>query len=261
MAAPPPPPPSAKRGLAGNPWVGNPPHGADLRIAWAHSWNTWTGKRDGVELVPMLWGWIGGKYPNDRTDYWEQFNKTVPLGYAGDVLFVNEPEMASQSRLSPLKAATYFRMAVGNYDDARWSSPQVSIGADGAWPWMARWWAALPDSARERLGFWAVHLYANDVALHTATVERWVDWLYSMKAVPLWVTEWGIQGGAYEDGGEDAVAELAAWYDRHEAIERHAYFSNWLPRDQWWAAPFADMALVEAGGITARGRGWLRHGI
>jgi hypothetical protein len=174
---------------------------------------------------------------------------------------VNEPEVPRQSRLSPTKAMTLFRMATGVYDAARWSSPQVLITADLAWPWLAQWWAALPEAARERLGFWAVHLYCDDVALHQATVERWVDWLYSMKPVPLWVTEWGVSGKSYKDEGEEAVAELAAWYDAHEAIERHAYFSNWLPRDQWWAEPFAELALVDAGGITARGRGWLRHGI
>jgi hypothetical protein len=246
-----------KRGLAGNPWAGRVPHGRDLGIAWAHSWNTWTGERDGVQLVPMLWGWVGGKYPNDRTNYWEEFKRRVPFSYAGDVLFINEPEMQSQSRLTPEQAVTLFDMAAGLYEYARWSSPQVSIGTEIAWPWIESWWRQLPEWNRERVSYWALHLYCNDVAQHKAIVEAWVGYLRQFKDIPIWMTEWGIQERAHEDGGMKAVQQLAAFYDSHPSVARHAYFSNWLPESEWWAKPFADMALVDEHGLTPRGMGWL----
>jgi hypothetical protein len=247
----------SKRGLAGNPWSGRVPHGRDLGIAWAHSWNTWTGQRDGIDLVPMLWGWVGGKSPSDKTNYWKQFQQRVPLDYAGHVLFVNEPERHDQSNLTPAQAVALFEAAVGLYEQARWSSPQIGIWDERGWPWLESWWRQLPEWARERVDFWAVHLYKNDIKEHKAFVEAWAGYLRQFKDVPIWMTEWGIQERAHEDGGMKAVQQLAAFYDSHPSVARHAYFSNWLPESEWWAKPFADMALVDEHGLTPRGMGWL----
>jgi hypothetical protein len=147
-------------------------------------------------------------------------------------------------------------MATTTYTSTQWSSPQVSIGHPAAVVWLGEWWELLPEEGREELDFWGIHVYANDVAMQKAVVSNWVEHLQAMKDVPIWITEWGIDGQFFDDGGEAAVRDLAEWYDNHPAIERHALYSNWLSPDDWWSAPHIHMAMVNENGITPIGRGW-----
>ena len=257
-----------KRGLAGNPWYNHVPerwHGSALGISAAQSWNTWTGERGGVKLIPMLWGHMR-TYKDGRTvNLWGEFMRTVPMSRADWIITFNEPADAGQANMTPETAAWIWTDLAHHYPQAKLTSPQMLIGLDNASgfnffnrarDWLMRWWQLLPDHVRPRLNAWAWHCYHSDPTTMIEANGRWmafVDGLAGGKQH--WVTEWGVNRLAHPNDASatNATSTIANYFDGH--ADRHFYFTNKV--DDFSAAWSGYNLVGDDGKLTAVGRGWV----
>ncbi|MCA9979192.1 MAG: hypothetical protein KDD89_00085 [Anaerolineales bacterium] len=256
----------AKRGLAGNPWSNHVPakwHGNALGISCAQSWNTWQGTRDGVELLPMLWG--HNRTLNGQTvNLYERFMRQVDNRYNGWVIMFNEPADGTQANMSYKDAAVIWADFAYTYPAAKLTSPQMLIGLDNdsganfwyrAHDWLLRWFHELPVDLHGRVEAWAWHCYHSS-ADHAIKVNgdwsKMVDGLLPGKQK--WVTEWGVNGLGKSDGGETDTRRVRAWMDHN--TDRHFVFTN---RVDAWSADWHGFNLVgDDGELTGVGRGWVK---
>lgn len=282
-----PEPITAVSGVAGNPWTNTAPpeyYGAKLGAKWAHSWNLWHGIRDGVELIPVLWGWHRTVDARTREgtaalvavdmkpargtrtvhiNYLERMMQLVPMTYQSWVLFVNEPADAGQANLTPADAATLFEQLCLHWTKAKIVGPQMLIGLDNdqgfdfygrAQTWMLEWWRLLPNWARARVDAWSCHVYHAHPPQAIDAIGRWHEWCQTFKPAPIWVSEWGANGAAHPaDGGEAATRQMAYWLNYNSA--RHAIFTNVV--DDWSAGWEPYGMFTKDGRVTGVGRGWL----
>lgn len=262
----------AGRGLAGNPWRRGIPeryHGRGHRIGWSHSWNWWHGVRDGIELIPMMWGLARYMPHGKHKNYLEEARKlNWRLEYDGWLIFVNEPTFSGQAILNPTTAAWLFKEVCELFPKAKITSPQMAIWhperpdqLEIAQGWLGHWWYCLGyhDGLRERVAAWAWHNYFTNYDEHVYANQRWGSWVATMRPAETWVTEWNTWGPDHADGGEELVRKLAEWYD--EWTDRHALYTNYVDTSTWYgsASGGAMMFEDEPSGrirVSGIGRGW-----
>lgn len=187
--------------------------------SWAYNWNLESGGAvpSGVDYCPMLWG---PKMYND----WNPAVQTALSSGSSCVLGFNEPDMASQSNMSPEQAAadyqTYITPLAGQ---ATLVSPAITNGAGSnvGLDWMKNWLAACNGACKPNV--MAVHYYAN------ADISYFYDFINNATALAadngmssVWVTEFQNTGST-----DDQVAflkEALPWLDQNTAVGRYAYF-------------------------------------
>lgn len=204
--------------------------------------------RGGAEYVPFLWCDI---YPAMAYDapairYFDAL-RALPNGYAGPLLFLNEPDLrgsthdGGQCERTPRQAA--YMLAA-----ARQVCPRCIIIGPAAshedylarWPWLREFYnqarrigVRLPDVA-------AVHDYTGQQP--GAIVDSLFGVLAAFPGAPetVWVTEFTATAGA-------ELARAVAYYKSDERVIRYAYFTarGWRPETD---------LLTPSGGLTDLGQ-------
>lgn len=188
--------------------------------SWAYNWNLESGGSlpPGVDYCPMLWG------PKMYSDWSSAVSTALSSGGSSCVLGFNEPDMVSQSNLSPAQAAadyqTYITPLAGQ---ATLVTPAVSNGAGTniGLDWMTNWLAACNGACKPNV--MAVHYYAN------ADISYFKDFINNATALAaangmdsVWVTEFQNTGST--DDQVTFLKEAIPWLNANTAVGRYAYF-------------------------------------
>jgi RNA polymerase sigma factor (sigma-70 family) len=252
-AAPPPAPPStpaavasAKKGVGAWSFSGATQALAESGASWYYTWSATPGVTGppGVQFVPMIWG------SADVTA--STLSQVKQEGQ--DLLGFNEPDMASQSNMSPAQALSLWPqlMATG----MQLGSPAVAD--DGATP--GGWLDQFMSGARARgyrVNFITLHWYGADfdTAAAVSQLESYLQAVYARYHLPIWLTEFALDNfGASPQ--TPAPQQQAAFVT---AATSMLHGLGFVPRYAWFGlqATSADgsMGLFDTGPVaTASGR-------
>lgn len=192
-------------------------------ISWAYNWgNSPQGTiLSGAEFVPMLWGL-------NFVSPWNAAAKSAIASGSTHLLSFNEPDLSTQSNISPSVAATnhitYMNPFAGN--GVQIGSPAVTNGAGTSPPmgigWLNQFFTACGGQCK--VDFVAFHWYntADNIADFKQHVQDVINAAAAAGVSKVWLTE-------FQAAGTDAqvqafMAEALPFLDSTPAVERYAYF-------------------------------------
>ena len=209
-----------KRGLAYNdPSVASLFFAEGNKIGWAYNWGQVNDLKANVEYVPMLWG------PTDNfAPTWNANAKKAVAAGSKYMLSFNEPDIASQSNLSPAAAKEAHIKYMNPFrDQARIGSPSISnsnIDGQGI-SWLTSFISTCAGQCA--MDFVSIHWYdAADVDIFLNHVRK------VHKAVPdkpIWVTEFAPTGSDQEiDKFVGTITDKLDNDPEFSYVERYSYF-------------------------------------
>jgi O-glycosyl hydrolase len=161
----------------------------------------------------MLWG-IG----SDFTSGWSSNAQAAINAGSTHLMSFNEPDLSSQSNLSPSDAAsgfmTYMQPFAGK---AKLGSPAITNGGGSmGLTWLGNFFSACSSCT---IDYVPIHWYGTSSDDFIAHAEA----AYAQTGKPIHVTEFGLTSGS--DADISAFLEtVMAWMDSTSYIERYAYF-------------------------------------
>jgi len=174
----------------------------------------------GVSFVPMIWGSAAVTAGNLAE---VQGEGSVLLGF-------NEPDLASQSNLTPQQALDLWPQLVAT--GMRLGSPAPAYGAATDGGWLDTFMQGAAGQGL-RVDFICLHWYGGDFDTETAVSElaQYISSTHARYGLPIWLTEFALT--SYTDGvvyptEEQQAAFASAAVDMLEAtsfVERYAWFS------------------------------------
>ncbi|KAK8206930.1 hypothetical protein M8818_004765 [Zalaria obscura] len=207
-----------KRGLAYNDASLTTCFDTSSLVGWAYNWASSASGTlsSNYEYVPLLWG-----TSSDFTDSWSTNAQAAIDAGSTHLMGFNEPDLSSQSNLSPSEAAsawkTYMEPFAGK---AKLGAPAVTNGGGAmGLTWLSEFLDACSDCT---IDFVSIHWY--DSYSNTAYFQDQVNNATSVAGgKPVWVTEFGTT-----DGTDDQIASfletVMPWMDSQDFVERYAYF-------------------------------------
>ena len=236
----------AKKGVGAWAFSGATQALAESGASWYYTWSAAPGVSSppGVQFVPMMWG-AADVTPGTLSRVRQEGHYL--LGF-------NEPDMASQSNMTPAQALSLWPqlMATG----MQLGSPAVAD--DGATPggWLDQFMSGAA-ARRYRVNFITLHWYGSDFATGPAVsqLQSYLQAVYARYHLPIWLTEFALANF----GGSPAtptpqqqaafVTAATAMLQRLSYVQRYAWFGlEATPTD-------GSMGLFASGAVpTAAGR-------
>jgi Glycosyl hydrolase catalytic core len=174
---------SSKKGVGAWGFTGASQALAESGASWYYTWSASPGVSGpaGVQFVPMIWG------AADVTA-----STLAQVKQEGDdLLGFNEPDMSSQSNMTPAQALSLWPqlMATG----MQLGSPAVAD--DGATPggWLDQFMSGAAAHGY-RVSFITLHWYGSDFATAAAVsqLESYLQAVYARYHLPIWLTEFAL---------------------------------------------------------------------
>ncbi|SCZ90577.1 BZ3500_MvSof-1268-A1-R1_Chr9g10885 [Microbotryum saponariae] len=214
-------------------------------LAWAYNWanSVNNGNQPAlspeVDFVPMLWG-------SDATGWSAAAKKRIAQG-GKYLLGFNEPDLPSQSNITPARAAQLWKQNMEPFvGKARLVSPAVTNGAftsDGA-PMGVNWMADFLDNCT-RCHIDAIALHWYDAAWNTGYFFNYLTDAHKKFNKPIWLTEFAGSGTTAEQ--QAFLKKVIPWLEKTPWIQRYAGFGA-----------FAGQYVNANGGLTAIGDTYMR---
>jgi hypothetical protein len=205
---------SAKRGLAFNDVSLLSGFAGSKAISWAYNWGNSATVPSGWEFVPLLWG-----LSSTFTSGWNAAATKAIAAGSTHLMCFNEPDLGSQSNLSPAAAAagykTYMMPFAGK---AQLGSPAVTNGGSPmGLTWLGNFLTACTGC---QVDFVCIHWYNGGDA---AAFMAYIDQAYTAGGNrPLWITEFQGEGDA---AAQNAFLEtVLPQLDASPKVARYAYF-------------------------------------
>ena len=200
-----------------------------LRLSGASWFYTWAAGPNGiaapagVRFIPMIWG-AGSVTTANLAE--AQRHGHILLGF-------NEPDMASQSSLSPSAALNLWPklQATG----MQLGSPAVAFGADRPGGWLDRFMKGAHRRGY-RVNFITLHWYGGDFRTAAAVRElkSYLEAVWRRYHKPIWLTEYALTDFGTSPARYPAWSQQAAFVTASTAmLERLPY----LRRYAWFALP------------------------
>ncbi|KAJ7056208.1 glycosyl hydrolase catalytic core-domain-containing protein [Mycena amicta] len=220
--------------------------GSKPLVTWYHHWE------DGAvsqmpsknEFVPMFWG-------NSKWDKWNSRKADMAKKLPTHLMGFNEPDINSQSNMSPSYAAQVWMQEIQpyGYKGVKLISPAVA--------WNLDWTASFLSEVQKRGGYVdmiAVHWYGSYKDI--ASFKKFVSTARTRFNRKIWVTELGVTtaSGASQQQTKDFMMQAFSWMDSTGYVDRASWFgcfesSN--PPDQYATAKNA--LLKTAGSLNDMG--------
>ncbi|KAL5336010.1 hypothetical protein BJX70DRAFT_390301 [Aspergillus crustosus] len=182
------------------------------QVTWGYNWGF---QRNGIDssfsFSPMLWG-----LPPSLSPEW-----TAAVGADGttSILGFNEPDLGSQSNITPSDAAAGYLVNMEPFAGlVRISTPAVTNGTppNMGIGWMDQFFEHCTSCTIDLV---AIHWYANN---DPEGFKAHVQQFYDRYELPIWITEFAASGS--EDEQISFLQEVLPWLDSQPYIERYAYF-------------------------------------
>ena len=188
------------------------------KVTWAYNWGqTSAGLSSSFEYTPMLWG-----TSSEFTSTWESAWKSAVSSGTKTFLSFNEPDLDTQSNLSPAAAATgymtYMQPIKTANPSVRLGSPGVTNGANGMGiDWLVNFQSACSSCD---IDFVSIHWYES--ATNIQYFKDHVTEAHTRTGKNVWVTEFGATGSDAQI--QSFLEEVLPWMDSQDWIERYGYF-------------------------------------
>ncbi len=174
---------TAKKGIGAWAFTGATRALAESGASWYYTWSPTPGVAGppGVQFVPMIWG-----SANVTASTLSQVKQEGPV-----LLGFNEPDMGSQSNLTPAQALSLWPqlMATG----MQLGSPAVA--ANGATPgsWLDQFMSGAAAHGY-RVNFITLHWYGADfdTAAAVSQLESYIQAVHARYHLPIWLTEFAL---------------------------------------------------------------------
>jgi hypothetical protein len=184
---------------------------------------------------------------------------------ANDVEWVmgfNEPELSTQSNITPTLGAELWRQMEQDYPDKRLVSPSASLS------WLSQWWNAYVGMYGQapRVDAVGSHCYgawsaATAISKCQSDADQTVAWTQAHGVGEVWVTEFAHlpcwEGG--EVGSIEFMQAMVAYYRQQPTITRWAWFQNaYHGTEPWSFGPDCNTSLVDidTGQLTPMGEAY-----
>ncbi|GAB7347465.1 hypothetical protein MBLNU459_g4379t1 [Dothideomycetes sp. NU459] len=208
---------SGKRGVAYNDASLTTQFESAAEVTWGYNWGQYSsGLSSGFNYVPLLWGTA-----SSFTSGWSAAAQSAINSGSTHLMSFNEPDLSSQSNLSPAAAAiaykTYMQPFAGK---AKLGAPAVTNGGGATGlDWLNAFLAECSDCT---IDFVAIHWYDS-----SSNAAYFKDQVANATAVaggkPVWVTEFGCTDGTDADIS-NFLQEVMPWMDEQAYVERYSYF-------------------------------------
>jgi Glycosyl hydrolase catalytic core len=184
------------------------------KITWAYDWGQTAGAiSSNLLYIPMLWG-------SASTSTWNTNAKAAIAAGSDTLLAFNEPDLSSQSNLTPQQAASLYQQYMQPLAcDARLAAPAVT---NGAAPMGLAW---LQDfiGLCEGCNIDVVPIHWYDSATNFAYFQNYIPEAYIAGGNrTLWITEFGASGT--NDQIVSFFQTALPWLDSLPYVERYSYF-------------------------------------
>ncbi|OSX60387.1 glycoside hydrolase family 128 protein, partial [Postia placenta MAD-698-R-SB12] len=188
------------------------------QVSWAYNWDSsYTGTLpSGVTFIPMLWG-----TSSDHTSQWSANANTAIRNGAEYLLGFNEPDLSTQSNLTPQEAAAAWMQYMQPFaGKAKLVSPAITNGAAP----MGETWLSdfLSECSGCTIDAIAMHIY--DSATNEAYYQSYISGLASKYGKPVWVTEFGATGTTSAEG--TFLASMVEYLDGLSGVAAYAWFMD-----------------------------------
>ncbi|OKL62287.1 hypothetical protein UA08_02498 [Talaromyces atroroseus] len=187
--------------------------------SWAYNWDYEVGGTlpDGVEFVPMMWG-------TGDEDVWTSAIETALDNGATAILGFNEPDLSTQSNLTPAEAAAAYKQYITPYkDQAQLVAPAVT---NGAAPMGLTWLEEYLEECNGECGQTAIAIHYYAYVTDTA-FEDYVNEAYAVAEkhgiYKVWITEFELTP-ATDAEQVSFISEVLPWLDEQDFVERYSYF-------------------------------------
>ncbi|TFK45938.1 hypothetical protein OE88DRAFT_1668575 [Heliocybe sulcata] len=189
-------------------------------VSWAYNWDSQKSGNlpSGVEYVPMLWG-----TSSDHTTNWNANANAAIAAGSTHLLGFNEPDLSSQSNISPQDAAAAWKQYMEPFaGKAKLVSPAVTNGgAPMGLAWMDEFMTACTGCTIDAI---AIHIY--DAASNVAYFQNYISSVGTKYNKPVWVTEFGASGATSDQ--QTFLSTMEPFLDGLSSVERYAYFGDFV---------------------------------
>jgi hypothetical protein len=174
---------SAKKGVGAWAFSGATQALGESGASWYYTWSATPGVSapSGVQFVPMIWG--SADVTAGTLSQAKQEGSYL-LGF-------NEPDMASQSNMTPAQALSLWPqlMATG----MQLGSPAVADGGATPGGWLDQFMSGAKTRGY-RVNFITLHWYGSDFATGPAVsqLESYIQAVYARYHLPIWLTEFAL---------------------------------------------------------------------
>jgi len=204
----------SKRGLA---WesVGPASHPDDVlqfdKISWAYNWSPHPRgleRAKDIEYIPMQWNGV----------CIEQLAEHVAARRPAAILGFNEPDLSTQSNMSPQEAAELWKkyiMPLGKHAGVRLGAPAVTSAEFGR-QWLRDFFACGCEA-----DFLSLHWYGESIG-------AFYDYVWSMHGEfgrPVWITEFASTSSD-DTGVCDFMQQTVNYLDTLDFVERYSWFGG-----------------------------------
>ncbi len=199
---------------------------AELKVSWHYSWGSkLPGEEpEGVQFVPMVWGFKGHKDRFETT--LDDIDANIPKHAFTALLGFNEPDNQNQSKITVESAIQAWPMLMKT--SLKLGSP-ACVNAEGEW---MRDFMKQAKEKNLRVDFVTVHWYGNPNAKGFITKLKRIHELYDK---PIWITEFAVadwQAKSLEENRYTPqevhafMKEVLPQLDELKFIERYAWFPS-----------------------------------
>jgi hypothetical protein len=210
---------SGKRGIAYNDAsLANTFGGECESCCWGYNWAS---RRDDFsdkfDYVPMLWG----NRDNDLANWQQDASDMISQGSKALFSF-NEPDIASQSNMSPGEAASLFKSQMnGFHGKALIGAPSVSNSgnANEGLDWLQQFVDACNGECQ--FDFANIHWYSQPQ--YSDTLFEHIQKAHEITGKPVWLTEFGPIDS--DDASTDAfIQDVIPKLDNIDYLDAYSYF-------------------------------------
>ena len=202
---------SGKRGLAYNDASLCNAFAGSNAASFAYNWGSdSSGLDSSIPYIPMLWGPAA-----EFSQSWHKNAQAAIQGGAEYLFSFNEPDMSSQSNMSPQDAAEAWKVYMEPFaGQAKLVAPSVTNGQDAnmGLGWLQQFLDACSDCT---IDAFAQHWY-----FPTNDVQNFKDQVTQCSQMgggkPVWVNEFGAIGSDEEKS--DFLSEVMPWMDSNDSV-------------------------------------------
>jgi hypothetical protein len=186
------------------------------QVTWGYNWDSDSaGLSSSFNYVPLLWGL-------SHTDVWNSRATSAIANGATHLMSFNEPDMTSQSNMSPEDAASAYKTWMMPFaGKAKLGAPAVTNGAGSmGLNWLAAFLEACDGC---QVDFIPIHWYAtaDSTAYFKEHVQNATD---VAGGKPVWVTEFAPTENPSNADISTFLEDVMPWMDSQSFVERYSYF-------------------------------------